>query len=91
MCIFGFDFVSTTRNTLELFNAHGKVAKRYMIISPEKKKTFFLKVKLPQYISCSKCLFQWTYVAGNHFQFKLKLTLFLFKLYRVCNTIMHYT
>ncbi len=50
---------------LKLIDATGLVAEKYTIMSPEKRKTFNIQVKLPSFISCSHCVLQWTYVAGN--------------------------
>jgi hypothetical protein len=52
---------------LELLNAEGAISKKYVILSQEKSKVFFLTVKLPDEISCSHCVLQWTYVAGKGF------------------------
>jgi len=52
-------------HVLELFNSDGKIGRSYIIDSPDKRKTFYLKVKLPEVLSCSQCVMQWTYVAAN--------------------------
>ncbi|CAL8131396.1 unnamed protein product [Orchesella dallaii] len=50
---------------LKLIDATGLVAEKYVIMSQEKRKTFYLQAKLPPYTSCSHCVLQWTYIAAN--------------------------
>lgn len=66
--VFKLLFFFVFSHHLKVIDATGLVAEKYVIMSQEKRKTFNIQVKLPSFISCSHCVLQWTYVAGNQFQ-----------------------
>ncbi|XP_065226007.1 uncharacterized protein LOC135849479 isoform X1 [Planococcus citri] len=57
-----------TQNCFDRFPlfVHGTREVRYLIPpDSSKKETFYYKVRLPPYLTCSQCVLQWTYYTGN--------------------------
>lgn len=52
------------RNLLKIFDDNNNLQDRYVL--PNNGTMFSPKVQLPKDLTCSHCVIQWTYVAGNY-------------------------